>query len=148
MKKVLPIIIVLLIVVPFVVYMYVQMNPKEHSYPTNDITTSGSTPSPTLAPKQEQLMQKDSAAYKPLALTVNSPKDKSTVTSPSVTVSGTTAALSEVFVNDLETNANASGNFSVALTLDEGDNYIIVIANDVAGNFVEKELTVTYDSGQ
>lgn len=83
-----------------------------------------------------------------ISLTITSPVSGGQVTSATVTVKGKTAAYAEVFVNDQETKADENGNFSVKVTVDEGENTIIVIANDVDGNIAEKELTVTYDSGQ
>lgn len=85
---------------------------------------------------------------KTLTLSISSPSNGATVSSPSVTIKGKTAANAEVFVNDTSTRADASGNFSVTLTLDEGDNPIVVSANDADGNVVEKELTVTYTPAQ
>lgn len=80
-----------------------------------------------------------------ISLSISSPPNGATVTRSSLTVRGKTAANAEVFVNELETKADASGNFSISVTLDEGENYIIVMANDAAGNVAEAELTVTYN---
>lgn len=79
-----------------------------------------------------------------ISLTVSSPANNTTTSSESITVKGKTVAGAEVFVNDVETRADASGNFSVTITLDEGENYILVVANDALGNYSEKELTVIY----
>lgn len=79
-----------------------------------------------------------------LTLTITSPTNAQTVTSDTITVKGKTTPLAEVFVNDLELKADASGNFSQSLTLEEGDNYILIVANDADGNFAEKELSITY----
>ena len=79
-----------------------------------------------------------------ISLAISSPANNITVTSSSLVVRGKTAPKAEVFVNDAETRADANGNFSVTLTLDEGENYILVVANDINGNFSEKELTITY----
>lgn len=83
-----------------------------------------------------------------LTLTVTSPADRAAVTSASLTVRGKTAPYAEVFVNDAETKADASGNFSVKITLDEGENSVIVLVNDADGRVAEKDLTVTFNSGQ
>ncbi|MEK7129420.1 MAG: Ig-like domain-containing protein [Patescibacteria group bacterium] len=83
-----------------------------------------------------------------MTLMVTSPANGATVTNASLTVSGKTAPRAEVFVNEKETKADANGNFSVNITLDEGENSIVLIANDADGNVAEKELTVTYNSGQ
>lgn len=79
-----------------------------------------------------------------ISLTVSSPANNTTTSSESITVKGKTVAGAEVFVNDAETRADASGNFSVTITLDEGENYILVVVNDALGNYSEKELTVIY----
>jgi hypothetical protein len=80
-----------------------------------------------------------------ISLVITSPTNGSTVTSASITVSGKTSPNAEVFVNDEETTANASGNFSVNLTLDEGENPIVVSVNDAEGRVAQKELLVTYE---
>lgn len=83
-----------------------------------------------------------------ISLTVTSPADKSTVTSSSVKVQGKTAPNAEVFVNEQETKADNNGSFSLTMTLDEGENYLFIMANDENGNVAEKELTVTYSIGE
>lgn len=79
-----------------------------------------------------------------ITLTISSPSNNTTVSGSSLTVKGKTVAGAEVFVNDSETKADAGGNFSVKITLEEGENYILVVANDAAGNYSEKELSITY----
>jgi hypothetical protein len=95
------------------------------------------SPSPTSAPTLVPSSK--------ITLTISSPASGSTVSSSSITVRGKTSASAEVFVNESETKADSNGNFSVSMKLDEGDNYIIVIANDADGNVAEAELTVTYN---
>jgi hypothetical protein len=67
-----------------------------------------------------------------------------TVNSQTTSISGTTLPGAEVFVNEIQLTADARGVFSTPLTLDEGDNTVVVSANDAQGNHVEKEITVTY----
>ncbi len=93
------------------------------------------TPTPTVKVQQ-------------IALVVSTPGNGVTLTSPTVVIKGKTLAKADVFVNDTQTTADAQGNFSVTITLDEGENTIIVAANDADGNFTEQELSLTYDSGQ
>lgn len=81
-----------------------------------------------------------------MTLVISSPADGATVSQSSVTIRGKTKAYAEVFVNDEETIADANGSFSVTLALDEGDNPIVVSANDADGNVVEDELIVYYDA--
>lgn len=84
-------------------------------------------------------------ASRGIYLMVSSPQDSSVVSSPVVVVKGVTAAGAEVFVNDSQGKADGKGAFSVALTLDEGENTISVSANDANGNYAVKEITVTYN---
>lgn len=60
-------------------------------------------------------------------------------------VTGNTSAYAEVFVNDMAISADANGNFSTKLVLDEGENIILVSANDEEGNMAQETLTVNYE---
>lgn len=81
-----------------------------------------------------------------ISLFIDQPSNGIVVSNPLLTVRGKTNSNAEIVVNDKETNANSSGNFSVTLTLDEGENSIIIVANDELGNIAEKELLVTYET--
>lgn len=123
---------------------------RNRTISTASIVPSGVVPTKaterTLSPDTSVASQ-DVAAYEPVTeipLKITSPKNNATVTSASLTVNGNTVANAEVFVNDSETVANANGDFSVTLTLEEGDNYILVIANNEQGYYSEQALTVIY----
>lgn len=77
-----------------------------------------------------------------LELVITSPLDGATLSASAVVVRGKTAALADVAVNDIDTAADASGNFQVRLNLDEGENTIFVVVSDDMGREVEKMLTV------
>ena len=79
-------------------------------------------------------------------LDILSPKDKDTVSNSSLNIKGTTIASAELFVNDKETKADKDGNFSVNITLEEGENILTIIMNDSLGNYIEKEVTVILES--
>jgi len=79
-------------------------------------------------------------------LDIESPKDKDTVSSSLLNIKGTTVAGAELFINDKEDKADKDGNFSVNITLEEGENILIIIMNDSQGNYIEKQLTVTLKS--
>ncbi len=104
-----------------------------------------------VAPKIETPAGQDSLGGAPtptpaqVKLTVTSPTDGLIIKTSKLTVKGVTAASAEVFINDLESKADAGGNFSGTLTLDEGDNPISIIAVDENGNFAERELTVSFE---
>ena len=77
-----------------------------------------------------------------MSLTVISPANGATLNSASVIVTGKTSPRAEVFINDKETKAGADGKFSLKITLDEGQNVVVVMANDEAGNVVEQDISV------
>lgn len=60
-------------------------------------------------------------------------------------VTGQTKANAEVFINDQMVKADAQGNFSLKLILDEGENIVIVSANDSDGNVVEQNLNINIE---
>ncbi len=83
-----------------------------------------------------------------IPLVVSEPTNNQVVTVPTVTVSGTTASNADVFVNDQQLKADTQGKFSTSIHLDEGDNTIIIVTNDAMGNSLEKDIVVTYNTGQ
>ncbi len=80
-----------------------------------------------------------------ILLEISKPQDKSTVTSPAISIMGKTQPQTEVYINDQTLIADNNGNFSASLTLDEGENIINVLVVDDEGNSAEAELTVTYE---
>ena len=97
-----------------------------------------------LSPSPNVPGQSVPAATNALALSISTPADGATLTAAKLTVRGTTTPKAEVFINELEMRADAAGSFSGTLTLDEGENLIVVMANDENGNVAEKDLTVFY----
>ncbi|RJR25530.1 hypothetical protein C4578_01315 [Candidatus Microgenomates bacterium] len=77
-------------------------------------------------------------------LEIESPKNKTTLGQAIVEVRGKTLAQAEVFVNDKETVADKDGSFNVSLELEEGENYILVVAGNEIGD-AEEELVVYYE---
>lgn len=75
-------------------------------------------------------------------LNIGSPTNGETLKTANVTVRGETTIGGDVFVNDKETKADEDGVFSVDLTLDEGQNDIVVTVNDDQGNTTEQTLSV------
>ncbi len=107
-------------------------------------TLLGSNVTSTPTTQVESAATSDQTVSGNITLTVSSPSDGLTVNSPDITVSGKTTPNADVSVNDQEIKADASGNFSVKLTLDEGDNPITVTASDEQGNYIEKDITVNF----
>ena len=85
---------------------------------------------------------KDNSILQGITLEIVEPKAEAIYNSSPIKVAGKTSANAEVYINDIETKANASGNFSVNYNLDEGENLLTIVANDQAGNYAEKEMTV------
>lgn len=114
-------------------------------------TNDGSQVSvPTSAPGIQEITEsttQNTIVQNQITLTIVSPLSNTTVTTNTVAIRGKTVANADVFVNDSETKADSGGNFSVSLTLDEGENPIIVVANDANGNSAEQEIMVTYSAG-
>lgn len=83
-----------------------------------------------------------------IPLTITAPLNGSSVTSPTLIIRGVTSPKADVFVNDAQVTADVQGSFIVQVTLDEGENTLVVTANDANGNYSEQDLTITYNSGQ
>jgi len=82
-----------------------------------------------------------------LPLTVTSPIDSATLSTSTVTVQGRTTPGATVTVNGNSDVADANGNFSIDVSLDNGPNAIDVIATDDSGNQGEVLLMVNDTSG-
>lgn len=108
---------------------------------TNQTTGKSEAPAPTSTLPASDINQ---AVERAITLTITAPTDKAEVETPTIAVSGKTVAYAEVSVNDKDAKADASGNFSIIVSLEEGENSIMVVANDDAGNAAEREIIVTY----
>ncbi|HKN93315.1 MAG TPA: Ig-like domain-containing protein, partial [Thermoleophilaceae bacterium] len=85
-------------------------------------------------------------SFKP-ALTIASPADGSTTSTPSVTVSGTASdavQLSSLSVNGAAVPAGAAGSWSHAVGLAPGANTITALATNSDGNTSQRHITVNY----
>ena len=105
--------------------------------------------SETLNPKQVTIATPEptiDASAQKLTLTVTSPLDGVVVKAAAVTIKGKTAPKADVSVNDIETKADSVGNFSAVVKLDEGQNYVVVIAVGEDGEFAKLELVVTSET--
>jgi len=88
----------------------------------------------------------DSSSKEEIFLEITTPKENDVVSSSLLTVRGKTLPKADVFVNDKELRADSNGNFSTNITLDEGENMVVVVSNDNTGNYVEREFLVTLES--
>ena len=62
-----------------------------------------------------------------------------------ITVKGKTEEKATVTVNERVVIVDSEGNFEYSLTLSEGENQILIVATDKAGNKTEKEIGLTYN---
>lgn len=102
---------------------------------------------PTLSLPMVKTPEATPSAAKPvnqISLQITQPTNGQVLSAATVNVTGKTVANAEVSVNDKDLKADATGNFSLAVNLDEGDNPIMVTAFDADGNTSEQEITVTY----
>ncbi|MBI2846787.1 MAG: hypothetical protein HYX82_02790 [Chloroflexi bacterium] len=102
-----------------------------------------STPKPTVTPTLEPTATPVPAQF---FLEILSPVNESVVQTASMEVKGRTVPDAVVSVNGRSVDVNASGDFSVALTLEDGPNPIEVIASDFQGHQESRVITVIYIS--
>ncbi len=96
---------------------------------TNPIATGTPTPTPVVVL---------GASF----LEVVAPQNESVVSASSVTVQGRTAADAVVSVNGQAVDVDASGNFKVTISLDQGPNAIEIIASDFHGKQESRVISV------
>ncbi len=83
-----------------------------------------------------------------ISLLVYEPKNNTTVNNPIINIRGKTIANAYIFINEQELKADVNGNFASATTLEEGENYILIVASDDLGNSVEKDILVNLETTQ
>ncbi|GAB4218782.1 MAG: hypothetical protein Fur009_1660 [Candidatus Microgenomates bacterium] len=81
-----------------------------------------------------------------ISLQIVEPKENAVFSNSNIKITGKTASLVEVFVNDKQTKADENGNFYLDYSLDEGENLLTVAANDKNGNYAEKEIVVMLET--
>jgi hypothetical protein len=81
-----------------------------------------------------------------IPLEVSSPANGTTVTSPNVVITGKTTPGADVMVNDATQKADAQGNFSLSVLLDEGDNILTITSVDPNGQYAEKEYKIVLNT--
>jgi len=82
----------------------------------------------------------------PPELEISEPTEETVVSGEEgkITLKGKTEEKASLTVNDHLVIVNFEGNFEYPLPLNEGENQIIVIATDKAGNQTKKEIKITY----
>ncbi len=103
--------------------------------PTSTAADATPRPGPTATPRPDA----ESPDGPLLALT---PSDGTEVVSQAVLVRGTATSGSRVLVNGVDTEVDASGDFTVAVIVGQGENVIVVEVTGADGTRVRRELKV------
>jgi bacillopeptidase F len=116
------------------------INNKENAKSQTEQSAENSAPS--LEPEIETTSLDDNQAQ----LVIADPKTNITTSLPNYTIAGKTSKNAEITVNNQNLDADGQGNFSVKVSLDEGDNYFLISAVDENGNSSEQEVMITYQN--
>lgn len=119
------------------------------------VNTAQNIPTPTLLTQEQitptlvvtRFTTQVQGQEKTVPLTILEPMNNASTSNQSITVRGKTIGNADISVNEKDLKADAQGNFSIVVSLDDGENIIAVLVVDQAGNFVEQDLTVTFNSG-
>lgn len=144
-KKYFPVLLVLLLTI--IVFSYFQKNNravKKILDSKGEETTKFDTAITQPIDLTEKIVNKTEKIF----LQVNEPKNNITVNNPIINISGKTISNAYIFINEQELKADANGVFVSATTLEEGENYILIVASDDLGNSVEKDILVNLETTQ
>lgn len=135
MKKVLPIIILILVGI----FIYLQMS-KNGSLlaPTSKIKEM---PEQTVVENVEEIK-----SLEDFTLEILEPSNGTQIVNKAgLTVRGKTVPNADLFIADQETRADPEGNFEASVKLDEGENTIVILANNDTGDYAEKTIHITLE---
>lgn len=84
--------------------------------------------------------------YKPNKpkLEIIEPQDKTKLSKQEILLKGKTDKEVFIKINNLPITVDVNGNFQTTVKLKEGDNSILITAEDIAGNLETKNLTIIY----
>jgi len=77
-------------------------------------------------------------------LEIAEPSDNFTTNNQEVKIKGSTDRETYIRVNDLPVVVDANGNFETSVRLKDGENQIMMVAQDIAGNTETKTLKIIY----
>lgn len=141
MKKIIPFLLFLPLIL-FSIYLGFTQFQNKKTASTTVINTIGSRQiqmfTPTDTPKTIPTLPSQT-----INLTISAPISGSTVDAVTIVVSGSTEPNATVVINDAEVTASVNGKFQTNVLLDEGDNYISIVAYNDFGNVAEREILVT-----
>jgi len=136
-KKIFPVLLVVIIVIIFSNYQKNNQTIKKMLNSKNIVTIQ-----PT------DIIKKTVNKSEKIFLQVDEPKNNIIVNNQIINISGKTIANGYIFINEQELKADVNGVFASATTLEEGENYILIVASDDLGNSVEKDIFVNLETTQ
>lgn len=86
--------------------------------------------------------QENSTYLKSLDLVIDEPLSGTEVQKDSISIKGRVNPKAHVIVNEADVTLGVNGEFDQQVTLDEGENYISIVAYDDEGNAAERELLI------
>lgn len=122
-----------------------QENSSQGNTAGNNSLTNPTNAPTSLQGKIDGQTPEEKKAVAAFTFTLTSPNDGTHFKTAAISIKGKTVAKADVFVNEVDGKADNDGNFTISYTLEEGDNYLVIGANDEYGNFEEKEIIVYYD---
>lgn len=139
-KKYFPIFLILVLVIIFSYYQ--KNNPSIKKILDLKNTKTAKSNTGTILPTDS----KQKTVNEKIFLQVDEPKNNITVNNPIINISGKTISNAFIFINEQELKADLNGSFASATTLEEGENYILIVASDDLGNSVENDILITLES--
>lgn len=133
MKKIIP----FLVFLPLLIFILLIVE----SQSKNKIGTKIMLPTPTSSSTPISNLNTTSSVGQ-INLLISSPVSGVTVDSSSISVSGTTGSNINVVVNNQDLISNADGTFKTSVLLDEGENYISIVAYNDSGEVTEREILI------
>lgn len=103
-----------------------------------------------MARSEDRKRKKNTITYKVFyknekpKLEITEPSDSSTTNNQEIRVKGNTDKETYIHINDSPVVVDASGNFETLIRLKDGDNQIVITAQDIAGNMETKTINVSY----
>jgi hypothetical protein len=160
MTKIIPFAVAVILVLGVGYYLFISRIAKPVSVQTNQMSTTsaekaggesnavGGSGAAGIIVSPTQMAAANNEKVNQITLQVTTPKNNSTVSLSALTVQGTTKPKADVSINEKDVVANANGYFSATVSLEEGDNYVVIVAVDENGDVAEQELNVTYTPNQ
>ncbi|MFH0773643.1 MAG: hypothetical protein V1922_05025 [bacterium] len=141
MRKIIPFLLFLPLLILSLSIGFFQLRSKNVKTTAISPTVSSSSRGAELSisPTSTQAVENDNQ----INLNITSPVSGTSTDATTITIIGSTQANVSVVINDAEITANKDGSFKTNVALDEGENYISVVAYNDLGNIAEREITIT-----